>query len=106
MKKPEFENVVYICHPYGGLNKNKNKVRDLMNTLVIQYPNFLFVSGVNSFDHAYFDVDHQKGMEMCYWLLDKCDEMWVYGDWEKSRGCKDEIEYCKHALIPIFYKEV
>lgn len=106
MEKPDYKNIVYICHPYGGLLENEAEVKELLDMLTMEYPKWLFVSGVNSFGYAYFDTDFDRSMDMCYWLLDKCDEMWVYGDWESSRGCKAEIEYCKEALIPIKYKEV
>jgi hypothetical protein len=43
---------------------------------------------------------------MCLELLKKCDIMYVYGDYQNSRGCKAEIEFCKDNGIPhkIFYE--
>jgi hypothetical protein len=38
-------------------------------------------------------------------LLEKSDEMWVYGDWKNSKGCNMEIEYCKKFGIPFEIKE-
>ncbi len=39
---------------------------------------------------------------MCLWLLEdnKCDEMWVFGDYKNSVGCTGEIAYCKNHGIP------
>lgn len=34
-------------------------------------------------------------------MLSKCDECWVFGDWENSEGCRTEIEYCRAHNIPL-----
>lgn len=48
-----------------------------------------------------YDVtEYQEGLNMCLWLLDKCDEMWVFGEYEDSVGCMSEIAYCQNYLIP------
>jgi hypothetical protein len=33
-------------------------------------------------------------------LLGFCDEMWVFGDWKESRGCRREIAFCEKHEIP------
>lgn len=37
---------------------------------------------------------------LCLDLLDRCDSMLVFGDWEHSRGCKAEVKYAKEYGIP------
>jgi hypothetical protein len=40
------------------------------------------------------DKDHyQIAMDACFWLLSACDEVWFFGEWEKSKGCKLEYDF-------------
>lgn len=94
-----FKSIIYISHPYGGAQENEHKIASIINELIKQYPNHLFVSPVHAFSYAYTTTDYDKGISWCLWLLEKCDEMWVYGDYKNSRGCSMEIEYCKEHQI-------
>ena len=40
------------------------------------------------------------GMKYCLKLLGFCDEMWVFGCWQESRGCKREVAFCDKYDIP------
>lgn len=87
-----YEKVIYISHPSSGKRKNKIIVEKTIRKLVKQYPNYLFISPISCFDFLYKEVDYNKGLNYCLWLLEKCDEIWVYGDYLTSVGCKREIE--------------
>ena len=100
-----YDKVIYISHPYGGKSKNEKKVGKLINSLQKQYPNYLFISPIHAFSYAYHKVEYQKGLNMCLWLLNRADEMWVYGDWENSVGCCAEIDFCKTNNINYKIKE-
>ena len=106
MSNIDYESIVYISHPYSGLKENEEKVAYIINQLTEKYPTYLFISPIHAFSYAYHAVDYQKGINMCLWLLDRCDEMWIYGDWENSKGCKMEIEFCKNNDISYEIKEV
>lgn len=98
--KTQYEKIVYIAHPYGGSIENEKKVAQIIRELTRKYPSYLFVSGIHAFSFAYFDVEYQKGLNMCLWLLNKCDSVWVYGDWKNSKGCHAEIDFCKrHSIL-------
>ena len=103
MTKVNYDKVIYISHPYSGLKENEEKVAEIINQLTKEYPTYLFISPIHAFSYAYHAVDYQKGIDMCLWLLDRCDEMWVYGNWENSKGCKMEIEYCMEYNITVKY---
>ena len=79
-----YESIVYISHPYSGLKENEEKVANIINQLQEQYPKYLFLSPVHAFSYAYHEVDYQVGIQMCLWLLDKCDDL-GYRDWETDR---------------------
>lgn len=104
MLDESFESIVYISHPYGGAESNQNKITELINCLIKQYPNYLFLSPVHAFGFTYSSVNYETGIAYCLWLLEKCDEMWVYGDWEASKGCNIEVEYCRNQKIPYYIK--
>jgi len=104
IKDSHYESVVYVSHPYGGKKENEEKVAEIINQLSKEYPTYLFISPIHSFSYAYHDVDYQVGIDMCLWLLEKADEMWVYGDWKNSKGCNMETEYCKEFGIPFEIK--
>ena len=98
-----YEKVVYISHPYGGCKRNERKVQKIINKLQIQYPKYLFLSPIHAFSYAYTKTDYEQGLNMCLWLLSKADEMWVYGDWQNSRGCKAEVEFCINNHIDLSF---
>lgn len=95
-----YENIVYISHPYGGDKNNLEIVSDLIRLLQEKYPTYLFLSPVNAFSFLYDTVSYKDGLNMCLWLLDNADEMWVFGDYQNSTGCNAEIAYCQNHLIP------
>lgn len=98
--------VVYISHPFGGDTQNILDVERIVKELQKQYPNYIFISPLHFFGFMYNDVSYKVGLDMTIWLLDKCDEMWIYGkDFYKSRGCMGEIEYCKKNKIPYYVME-
>lgn len=95
-----YQSVVYVSHPYGGNKLNLKLVGNLIRNLHKMYPNYLFISPIHAFSHMYDYVDYEIGLDMCLWLLDSCDEMWVFGDYQNSVGCTKEIEYAHNHLIP------
>lgn len=88
---------IYISHEYGGKWRNKRKIGKLIKTLVYLHPDKIFVSPVHCFGFLYKSVSYDYGIEMCLELLDRCDEMWVFG--KHSKGVKLEIEHCKDGDI-------
>lgn len=95
-----YKNIVYVSHPYGGDKENRDKVENLIQQLQQMFPSYLFISPISAFSFLYDVTEYQEGLDMCLWLLDKCDEMWVFGGYEDSVGCMSEIAYCQNYLIP------
>lgn len=96
----EYSTTVYISHPSGGLPENTEKVEKIIDYLSIKFPEVLFVSPIHSFGHRYDKVSYVEGLNMCFWLLDKCNEVWIFGDWKNSTGCNCELAYSKNNGIP------
>jgi cell division FtsZ-interacting protein ZapD len=83
--------MIYISHPYGGKEENKLKVEEVIKKLVVENPSETYISPIHCFGFMYELVDYQSGLEMCLRLLESCDKMLVFGDWQNSRGCNAEI---------------
>ena len=95
-----YTRVIYISHPYGGKKENKDKIEKTILDLQKQYPDYLFISPVHAFSFLYDTVPYEEGLQMCLWLLHKCDEAWVIGNWRTSKGVCREIIECVKTNIP------
>ena len=91
----KWKSVIYISHPYQGKEENLQIVSELCRRLQKLFPHYLFVSAINAFSFCYHTTDYETGLDMCLWLLKRCDTAWVFGDWLNSIGCQTEVTYCK-----------
>ena len=78
--------LVYVAHPYGGKNSNKEKISPIHNY------RFMYLTG----------DQYQFGLGICLGLLNHCDVLILCDGWETSRGCKGEYEYAKKHGIATF----
>lgn len=104
---------VYVSHPLlGDMDRkspnisvpfaNKEKVDGICPQIVETYPNVIPLSPLHNF--SYLNVfERETSLKLCLRLLSLCDEMWVFGDWENSEGCKLEIVRAGEMKIPVFY---
>lgn len=95
-----YSKIIYISHPYSGKRSNLDDIERIVLSLMKELPDYLFLSACHSFGYQYQEMSYEDGLAECLWLLDRADEMWVYGDWKNSRGCKAEVEYCKEKGVP------
>ena len=100
-----YDKVIYLSHGYGGNITNLNDITLKFKQFVEKYPNYLFISPVNMYHELYQTTEYHQGLDMCLYLLDSmATEMWVCDiNYEISKGCMAEIEYCKSHDIPIKY---
>ena len=101
MENEEFDRIIYVSHPFKDRLSNLRAIESIVLALRKEYPNYLFVSPSHTFSFEYTEMSHEEGLKYCFWMLSKCDECWVFGDWENSRGCRAEIEYCQEHHIPL-----
>lgn len=101
----DYTDIIYISHPYGSRKENEDRVAKILLELQKEYPDYLFISPIHCYSWLYEYDDYEKGLARCLWLLEKCNRMWVYGDYQKSRGCVAEIEYAHEHKIPYVIKE-
>lgn len=67
------------------------------------HPDCVFVSPVLTFSPLLFHVSMEEGRERSAWLLEQCDEMWVYGDPSSDTEAEWEVQYCIEHKIPYDY---
>jgi hypothetical protein len=96
---------VYVAHPFGGLEENKEKVEALILRFIQEYPHTLFISPIHATGFYYHDLSYGEGIGYCFELLDMCDELWLTGDWQHSVGCNLEKTYAEQRDKRIVYYE-
>lgn len=95
--------ILYVSHPYGGNQDNLESASKLVLMLCKNekiHRDFCIVSPVHNYGFMYNEYTHMDGMQFCLDLLAKSDIMVVFGNYEASKGCTMEIEYCKENNIP------
>ena len=99
--------MIYIAHPLrGDVERNKKKVTEIMRDLSDRQ--ILAFSPLHAFDYIDPEGPQKRVLTDCIRVLEKCDELWVYGDAESvlnSTGIGAEVAYAKAVGIPVIYKE-
>ena len=93
--------LIYIAHPFGGEQENVEKVQEIITGLIWQMPDHTFYSPLHATGFLCDSLDYLDGMEHCFEVLGRCDELWLCGDWKESRGCNMEYAFAKGKGIPI-----
>ena len=92
---------IYVAHPYQAKQENFAAIANICNRLVSM--GLMPISPV----HAFRFLDDQKEFErrtalkFCRELLPSCDEVWFFGDWEHSVGCRMEFRVAQEHLVPV-----
>ena len=85
---------VYIAHPLRGerldiaeVERNISRVTELCRHAAEAHPDVLILSPIHAFDFVSPLGSQDWVMRQCLALLDLADELWVFGDWERSEDC-------------------
>jgi len=98
--------LIYVAHPFNNEDSNREKVARIIDSLIYEYPEHNWLSPIHATGHWYQSMSYERGMDWCLALLDKCDEMWVYGDFQNSKGCMIEIQHCVDNGKPYWIKPI
>ena len=80
---------VFISHPFSSDPEgNRVRVDIICHDLVKQ--GILPISPLHLFSFMEDDLQREEILQVCFRLIDICDEVWVYGD---SEGCRKERAY-------------
>jgi len=89
---------IYICHPFTthGDPAANFDAQAKIGQLIFE-AGFIPVSPILAFGKVipHDAENYNRAMASCLWLLAKCDEVWVFGDWVQSRGCNLEVRFAE-----------
>lgn len=78
---------IFISHPYADDPiENMKSVDAICKSL----ENVLPISPLHLFSYMEDDSHRREILEVCYRMIDMCDEVWIYGN---SDGCFSEYKY-------------
>jgi hypothetical protein len=93
---------IYICHPFQGKKSNMQAITHICQRLA--HFEVMPISPVHAFYYLNDKVpeEHDKAMGFCKELVEMVDELWLFGEWEKSEGCHIEYTVALMELIPVY----
>lgn len=101
---------VYVAHPLRGrdadpaeIEANIAKVTEICERIREVNPDLLILSPIHAFGFVDPLGPQEWVLEQCRGLLACADELWVFGDWQNSEGCRMEVEHAKVLGIPVLY---
>ena len=83
---------VFISHPYKDDPKGNKKRADAICRELAERVGIFPISPLHLFSFMENDDNREEILQVCFRLIDICDEVWVYGD---SEGCRMELEYAR-----------
>lgn len=104
---------VYVAHPLLGDTdtenfdpiiplQNKHRASEICREIAGKYPHILILSPIHAFSFL-SALDRERPLELCRKLLSLADELWVFGDWQTSEGCRKEIEHARALGLPVVF---
>ena len=105
---------VYIAHPLRGgtldiqvVYKNLAEIEKLLQLLSAkhEYDDILFLSPLHAFSFVSPLGPQDWVLGQCRAMLDLCDELWAFGNWEDSEGCRMEVEYARKLGLTVVFED-
>ncbi len=96
---------VFISHPFrDDPEGNMLKVSRICKAIVEKHPDVLPISPLHSLSFLNDEESREYSLMWCREILKMCDEVWVFGEWEKSEGCRKEVSWAKEYGKPVMFK--
>lgn len=93
---------VYIAHPLRGksgspeeIRANLERIDEIVKNLAAIYPDVLILSPIHAFSFEDVNGPQDWVLGQCLRLIEKADEVWLFGDWRNSSGCVMESVYAR-----------
>lgn len=85
---------VFVSHPYKNDPEGNKKRADAICKELAEKKDILPISPLHLFSFMVDDEKREEILQVCFRLIDICDEVWIYGD---SEGCRKEAEYARRV---------
>ncbi len=102
--------IVYIAHPISGnILQNLGKILSIVRSINLTRPDVVplvpYFADILALDDTKPE-ERQRGINNSVTLFTEgiIDELWVYGNWENSKGCLAEIALAEKLNIPVHFK--
>lgn len=102
---------VYIVHPLrkgtqniGEIARNINRITHICTSISKTHPEFLILSPIHAFSFISSLGPQDWVLSQCRALLELADEVWVFGDWQESEGCRMEVEHARKLGITVVFE--
>ncbi len=103
---------IYVAHPLRGdtrnigeIARNINRITHICTSISKNHPDILILSPIHAFSFISSLGPQDWVLSQCRTLLELADELWVFGDWQKSEGCRMEVEHARKLGITVLFKE-
>lgn len=102
--------IIYVAHPISGnVIGNLGKIISIVRGINLDHPNVVplvpYFTDVLALNDS-IPEERDRGIKNNTTILRRgfVDELWVYGDWQSSAGCRAEINLAVDLGIPVVYK--
>jgi len=96
---------IYVAHPFSNDPAgNMAKIDKIMKELTVKNPNDCFISPLHNFSYSQ-EAKETDILPKCFNLISQCAELWVFGDYTKSTGCRAEMAFARYLSIPIVVRQ-
>ena len=94
--------IVYVAHPLAGdVLGNMREVIQICRDISRLYTGTVPVTPLLAFSFLREPDERELALEYCLTLLERCDELWLTGDWRNSEGCRMELERARELGMPV-----
>ncbi|GEA15519.1 hypothetical protein E308F_17630 [Moorella sp. E308F] len=99
--------LVYVAHPFADDPEgNKAKAAEICRRIAATYPGVVPICPILVFGFLREPAERRLALMFCLALVERCDELWLAGEWEKSGGCWLERQKAQMLGMPIIdYRE-
>lgn len=103
--------LVYIAHPLrNDINGNMSRIEDIMTHLSesaqqAHEPKHNYFSPLHAFSFVEPSGPQEWVMDRCLDMVSRCDELWLYGRWHESVGCRHEFIHAMRLGKIIKFKD-
>lgn len=97
--------LIYISHPFGGLQRNRDNARMITSTLACEYPQqFVFINPLDLFRAQGMVIEEDNLiLTQALNVMERCDGVLFCDGWKNSNGCRAERQIANNLTLPCWF---